>query len=128
MSTTQIHVNPVAEVLDRYVDPSFRPRLAELAPYRVPAGRPTADGSSSIPTVLAENSTPASWGAAPHPTFTGRSTTWRGSKDPRPGVQDDQAANRVQDMDDEGSDVHFLIPASWTSAVGLEDVESWNWA
>ena len=27
------HVNPAAEVLDRYVDPGFRPRLAELAPY-----------------------------------------------------------------------------------------------
>ena len=29
------HVNPAAEVLDRYVDPGFRPRLAELAPYRI---------------------------------------------------------------------------------------------
>ena len=29
------HVNPAAEVLDRYVDPEFRPRLAELAPYRI---------------------------------------------------------------------------------------------
>src|SRR5262249_2881947 len=38
------HVMPNAEVLDRYVDPSFRPRLAELAPYRVPAG-PTADAT-----------------------------------------------------------------------------------
>jgi len=28
------HVNPAAEVLERYVDPSFRPRLADLAPYR----------------------------------------------------------------------------------------------
>jgi len=29
------HVLPAAEVLERYVDPGFRPRLAELAPYRV---------------------------------------------------------------------------------------------
>lgn len=36
------HVNPAAEVLERYVDPSFRPRLADLAPYRVPVGRPAA--------------------------------------------------------------------------------------
>ena len=35
---TDTHVMPVAEVLERYVDPSFRPRLAELAAYRVPAG------------------------------------------------------------------------------------------
>jgi len=32
------HVNPAAEVLERYVDPSFRPRLADLAPHRVPTG------------------------------------------------------------------------------------------
>jgi predicted TIM-barrel fold metal-dependent hydrolase len=44
-----------------------------------------------------------------------------GSKMPRPGVQDDQAENRVKDMDDEGTDVHFLIPTSWLSAVGLPD-------
>ncbi|HEX9285524.1 MAG TPA: hypothetical protein VF879_07630, partial [Nitrospirales bacterium] len=33
------HVNPAAEVLDRYVDPDLRPRLAELAPYRIPTGQ-----------------------------------------------------------------------------------------
>ena len=33
------HVNPAAEVLDRYVDPSFRPRLSELAPHRVASGQ-----------------------------------------------------------------------------------------
>src|SRR6516162_2640863 len=44
-----------------------------------------------------------------------------GSKMPRPGVQDDQAENRVRDMDDEGTDVHFLIPTSWLSLVGLPD-------
>jgi hypothetical protein len=32
------HVNPAAEVLERYVDPGFRPRLAELAPYRQASG------------------------------------------------------------------------------------------
>ena len=44
-----------------------------------------------------------------------------GSKRPRPGVQDDQAENRVKDMDDEGTDVHFLIPTSWLSLVGVAD-------
>src|SRR5207302_1276127 len=51
----------------------------------------------------------------------GRESNWRGSKLPRPGVQDDQAENRVKDMDDEGTDVHFLIPSSWVGAVGLAD-------
>ncbi|MGC1887746.1 MAG: hypothetical protein WA709_16895, partial [Stellaceae bacterium] len=32
------HVSPSAEILERYLDPSFRPRLAELAPYRHDTG------------------------------------------------------------------------------------------
>ena len=38
-----------------------------------------------------------------------------GSKRPRPGTQDDNAENRVLDMDDEGTDTHFLIPTSWSA-------------
>jgi len=117
------HVTPNAEVLEQYVDPSFRPRLPELAPYRVPAGR-TAEGTEQrhhysvqrrfYRRVLGE--------AGPHPTFTGRGGAWRGTKRPRPGVQDDQATNRIQDMDEEGTDAHFLVPSSWTGVVGLDDV------
>src|SRR3974377_1667364 len=33
------HINPAAEILDKYVDPDFRPRLPELAPYRVSIGQ-----------------------------------------------------------------------------------------
>jgi len=116
------HVNPAAEVLERYVDPSFRPRLAELAPYRVPISR-EADGPGGLHSyrvgtkfywrILGEK--------APRETFTGRESNWRGSKMPRPGVNDDNAANPVEDMDDEGADVHFLIPGSWMSVVGLPD-------
>jgi predicted TIM-barrel fold metal-dependent hydrolase len=116
------HVNPAAEVLEQYIDPSFRPRLAELAPYRVPLSR-AADGPGSLHNyrvgtkfyrrILGEK--------APRETFTGRESNWRGSKMPRPGVNDDNAANRVKDMDDEGTDVHFLIPGSWMSVVGLPD-------
>jgi predicted TIM-barrel fold metal-dependent hydrolase len=118
------HVNPAAEVLERYVDAPMRARLADLAPYRVASGRSiggTPDthqyrvGTKFYRRVLGQ--------AGPDMAFTGRSTTWRGSKQPRPGVQDDQAENRIQDMDDEGTDVHFLIPASWTSVVGLDDAE-----
>jgi uncharacterized protein len=110
------HVSPSAETLERYLDPSFRPRLAELAPYR----HDTGDGLHSYSfgrkyyrRVLGE--------ATPRETFTGRESRWRGSKMPRPGVQDADAANRVQDMDDEGSDVHFLIPGAFMSFVGLDD-------
>src|SRR5436305_6649879 len=110
------HVSPSAEILERYVDPSFRPRLAELAPYC----HDTGDGLHSYSfgrkfyrRVLGE--------ATARETFTGRESRWRGSKMPRPGVQDADAANRVLDMDDEGTDAHFLIPGSFMSFVGLDD-------
>ena len=53
------HVMPIAEVLERYVDPSFRPRLVELAPYRVPAG-PMADARGATNIVSIDASTAAS--------------------------------------------------------------------
>jgi len=106
------HVNPAAEVLERYVDPSFRPRLPELAAHRHASGQigGTPDthqyrvGTKSYRRVLGQ--------ASAHETFTGRGTNWRGTKQPRAGVQDDQAENRIKDMDDEGTDAHLLIPTS----------------
>ena len=32
---TDTHIDPGADVLERYVDPGFRARLADLAPYKV---------------------------------------------------------------------------------------------
>src|SRR6202158_3228637 len=117
------HVLPAAEVIERYVDPGFRPRLADLDHSRVPirqSAEHSGDGMHGYRIapqyyrrVLGE--------AAPREGHTGRETNWRGSKLPRPGVQDDDAANRVSDMDDEGTDVHFLIPSSWVSVRGLVD-------
>ena len=117
------HVLPAAEVLERYVDPAFRPRLAELAAYRVPirvSNEHPEDGLHNYRVapqyyrrVLGE--------AEPRAAHSGRETQWRGRSLPRPGVQDADAANRVRDMDDEGVDVHFLIPSSWVSLVGLPD-------
>ena len=117
------HVEPTAEVLDKYVDPAFRARLPDLAQYRQPvrAGGPGASpgrhvyrfGQISYKRILGE--------AAPRDAHSGRDTHWMGSKQPRPGVQDDNAAARIHDMDDEGTDTHFLIPTSWTSFVGHED-------
>jgi hypothetical protein len=117
------HVNPAAEVLDRYVDPSFRPRLPELVAHRhatsqiggTPGSHQYRVGTKLYPRVLGQ--------ASAHQTFTGRGTNWRGTKQPRPGVQDDLADNRLLDMDDEGTDAHLLIPTSWVSVVGLPDVD-----
>lgn len=118
------HVNPAAEVLERYVDPGFRPRLPDLAQYRVQSRKP-ADGATPTHVyrfndkvyrrVLGQ--------AEPHPTFTGsaREASWRGSRLPRAGVQDDGAENRIKDMDDEGAHRHFLIPSTWTGIISLSD-------
>ena len=42
------HVNPAAEVLERYVDPGFRPRLAELEPYRFAVGQGAVGGVEGL--------------------------------------------------------------------------------
>src|SRR5262249_38009886 len=117
------HVNPAAEVLDRYVDPSFRPRLAELVPYRTDTGRMMGGTPDThqyrVATKLYQRELGEAGAPAPR---TRRGTHWRGSKHPRVGVQDDQPAHRIADMDDEGVDAHFLVPTLWVSAVGLPDV------
>src|SRR5581483_11684694 len=59
--------------------------------------------------------------AVPRADPPGRDTVWMGTQNPRAGTQDDQAAARIADMDDEGTDAHFLIPTAWTSLVGHED-------
>jgi predicted TIM-barrel fold metal-dependent hydrolase len=118
------HVNPAAEVLDRYVDPGFRPRLTELASHRVASGQMiggTPDTSQYRVQTKFYRRVLGTAGA--HETFTGRGTHWRGTQRPRTGVQDDQAANRVADMDEEGTDTHFLVPTLWISVVGLPDPE-----
>jgi predicted TIM-barrel fold metal-dependent hydrolase len=116
------HVNPAAEVIDRYVDPSFRPRLAELAQYRIAMGSKGGTAETHQYRIATKYYRRILGQAEFDKTFTGRGTNWMGTKNPRPGVQDDQAANRVKDMDDEGTDVHFQIPTSWVSVVGLPDV------
>src|SRR5262245_63651485 len=103
------HVNPAAEVLDRYVDPSFRPRLPELAAHRhatsqiggTPGSHQYRVGTKLYPRVLGQ--------AGAHETFTGRGTNWRGTTRPRPGVQDGVPDNRLKEMDDEGSGAQLLI-------------------
>jgi uncharacterized protein len=116
------HVNPSADVLDRYVDPAFRPRLAELAPHKVASGQMVGGTPDTYQYRVQTKFFRRVLGTAgAHESFTGRGTHWRGSKQPRVGVQDDLAANRVADMDDEGTDTHFLVPTLWLSVVGLPD-------
>jgi hypothetical protein len=116
------HVLPAAEVLERYVDPEFRPRLAELTPFRVLTRAANEESGGLHNYRVATKYYRRILGEAePRETHSGRESNWRGGRMPRPRVQDDAAANRVADMDDEGADVHFLIPTSWVSLCGLDD-------
>src|SRR5437588_12689203 len=108
------HVEPTAEVIDKYVDPGFRPRLPELAQYRQPvrAGAPGGApgkhvyryGQISYKRILGE--------AAPRETHSGRATQWMGARQPRPGTRDTKADDRAGDMDGEGSAAPSLVPTS----------------
>src|SRR3989442_13478537 len=81
------HVMPIAEVLERYVDPSFRPRLAELTPYRVPAGQ-TADATERHQYTVHRRLYRRILGeAGRHPPFTCRGGGWRGAQHPPPRVR-----------------------------------------
>ena len=42
------HVNPSLDVLEKYVDPAFRPRLAELQPYYSVRQRSRPDGTIDL--------------------------------------------------------------------------------
>jgi predicted TIM-barrel fold metal-dependent hydrolase len=116
------HVMPAAEIIERHVDADFRPRLAELAQYRVPM-RQSAEYQGNLhgyriqpqlyARILGE--------AGPREGHSGRDTVWMGKQLPRPGVQDDAADNRIADMDAEGTDAHFLVPGGWSSLVGVDD-------
>ena len=96
------HVNPAAEVLDRYVDPGFRARLPDLAPYRVAASTVIKPADGAVPLHLYRFNDKVYkrvlGQAQPHPTFKGgaREAKWRGSKDPRAGVRDDNPENRIK--------------------------------
>src|SRR5215471_5911737 len=77
---TDTHVLPAAEIIERYVDPDFRPRLKELDPYRTPM-RQLAEYQGALhgyrieprfyPRVLGEG--------APRPDHSGRDTVWMGA-------------------------------------------------
>ena len=119
------HVGPPMEILEKYVEPSFRDRLSELDPYRRTFVRP--DG------VAATNLTA---GAIPYDRFPGTAPTpddetpvigGRGALEGRtikfhrapttPGVEEENVDGRIADMDREGRDVDFIFPSPWAATL-----------
>ena len=116
------HINPGADALDRHVDPSFRPRLAELAPYRVGIKSREEGGATQYLYRFEEKAYERTLGEAEPRPGSRDGRVWRGKLRPSPGVQDDRADNRIRDMDTEGADRHFMVPSAWTAVVGHPDV------
>ena len=124
------HVNPDMEVLEKYMEPSFRPRLDEVHKYY--RKRDTRDGMRTNFSVgpirfdrfpgekPQESDVVATLGG--RDALEGRAGTQHRGK-VQPGTQDENSAGRIIDMDIEGRDVDFIFPIQWVSSLtALEDV------
>jgi predicted TIM-barrel fold metal-dependent hydrolase len=122
---TDTHVGPTVEVLEKYAGPALRARWDELTQYFSPV---TGGGHQlsiePIPyrrrmgaTSEAEAATPG----AISPLKGNVSATLRVPV--AEGVNDENAAGRLEDMDREGIDIHLLIPATFSTAVSALDVD-----
>ena len=124
------HVNPSHEVLEKYMEPSFRPRQDEFKPYL------------RVREISGVTSSGISFGAIPFDRFPGEAPKEDDDK-PKPGgrsalegragnthrhptqpkVQEENSIGRLQDMDLEGRDLDYIIPGTWaTTVTGIEDV------
>jgi predicted TIM-barrel fold metal-dependent hydrolase len=114
------HIHPSLEALEPYFDAAFRKRLPELEQYLVPARSdqtttPREDpsrhhyalGLTPFRRVLGQAA------AVEAPKDGHQRLHWgsySGAKLPAVGVIDDASAARVMDMDEEGTDVHMMVP------------------
>ncbi len=125
------HVQPNLEALEKYADPSFRPRFAELEPYR--RQRPSQVGTTLAVGLVqndrrigerptSEETVPAGPQGAGRAVGEGRVVGHHRLK-PQPGVENENSEGRVRDMDLEGRDIDLLYPGGWAQAIiGLQDV------
>ncbi len=124
------HVNPAHEVLEKYMEPSFRPRQPEFKPYL------------RVREISGVTSSGISFGAIPFDRFPGTAPSeddvkavagGRSALEGRagnthrhptqPAVQEENSVGRLHDMDLEGRDIDYIIPGTWaTTVTGIEDV------
>src|SRR4029077_3104655 len=115
---TDTHIDPGADVLERYVDPGFRPRLADLAPYKVAIKSRSTDGGVRHTYRFDQRLYERTLGEAEARPGTGDGRVWRGERRAGPRGGAATPDKRPSAMCAEGSDVHFLVPSVWTSVVG----------
>jgi len=122
------HIQPSAETLERYFDQDLKDRIPDrqqhLAPIRMGLAGEVRDEpfrhSFRLPTTLrrAEDPPRILGEAAPRPGAKRQFQKFWGSKFPTDGGQDDSPQVRLADMDEEGMDVHMMVPPG---ANGHED-------
>jgi uncharacterized protein len=120
---TDTHVGPNMETFEQYASPALRDRWSELLPYFMPVSEGHHLSVDPIKYKRQMNESPVSEqgaGAGAQGALAGKTTPlW--SVRPQPEVNNMNVAGRIQDMDDEGVDVHLIIPATWsTSSVTLD--------
>jgi predicted TIM-barrel fold metal-dependent hydrolase len=128
------HVLPSEEVLEKYVDPSFRSRLPELKPYyrdlgesghTLAAGLLAFDRNIGEMPTGEEGKVPEGLQGSGRNIQQGRTSKNTGHHrvQVQPGVQNENAVGRIQDMDLEGRDLDLLYPGGWAEAIiAMEDV------
>jgi uncharacterized protein len=110
------HIHPTIEVVEPYYDPDIRARLPELERYKVPVR--AGDGARNPRQVAGRHH--YSIGRVAYRRILGQATLpavpvvnagkFRGTKPPSVGVTDDDVDARIRDMDEEGVDVHLMVP------------------
>ncbi|HEY8693056.1 MAG TPA: amidohydrolase family protein [Chloroflexota bacterium] len=129
------HVTPSSEVLLRYADSRLRTRQDELTPYirmvkTLPGrGHPETDYPilrvKPIPYERVagqkEGATVETTGAGSKGALEGRVDNIAG-KGVSIGIQHDNSAGRLKDMDVEGVDIDFIIPGTWATGSSALDV------
>src|SRR5260370_40017741 len=101
------HINPGAEVLDKYVDPSFRPRLPELAPYKVAIQSREAGGGERHIYRFDEKVYERTLGEAKPRRGSRDSGVWGGELAPPPGRQAPNPPKSVAERARRGGRRHF---------------------
>src|ERR1700751_1135220 len=91
---TDTHIDPGADVLERYVDPGFRPRLDDLAPYRRAIKSRSVDGSIRHTYSFAQKAYERTLGEAESRPGSAAGRVLRGERRPGPGGVDGRRHNR----------------------------------
>jgi predicted TIM-barrel fold metal-dependent hydrolase len=120
---TDTHVGPNIETFEKYASQALLDRWDELRPYYMPVTEGHHLSIDPIPykRQMNQSADPEKAGGAGQPSALSGKTTPLWTVRPQPEVNNLNVAGRLLDMDAEGSDVHLIIPATWSTAAAVID-------